>query len=156
MTILLVIIWSQIKYKLVFGSSSENRYSSNLRFKTQIAITKLDVHLIQTEILSISSSCINYWGIEEGVNYIFGSQHHLSDVNSAFKITYRTRMWLSNILTRQYFSYWRNLLLFWLWGWVPKWLRNMCTLSKPWTISVMSWRGGFKVRQYFYEMLQNL
>ena len=48
----------------------------------------------------------NYWGIEEGVNYIFGSQHHLSDVNLAFKITYRTRMWLSNILTRHDFSYW--------------------------------------------------
>ena len=50
--LLLGFIWSQIKYKLVFGCSSKNRYSSNLRIKTQIALTKLDVCLIQTEILS--------------------------------------------------------------------------------------------------------
>ena len=36
-----------------FGSRSENRGSSHLRIKTQVAITEVDVPLNQMEILSI-------------------------------------------------------------------------------------------------------
>ena len=41
-----------------FGSLSENRGSSHLRIKTQIAITEVDPRLNQTEIQSIDSSYI--------------------------------------------------------------------------------------------------
>ena len=36
----------------------------------------------------------------------FGSQIHLPDKNLALKITYRTRIWPSNILFKHDFSYW--------------------------------------------------
>ena len=52
-------------------------------------------------------------GTQKGITgQEFGSQNHLPDEKMALKISYWTRIWSLNILTRHDLSYWKNIRLF--------------------------------------------